>query len=130
MRDTEHVDANDWHRLKTIPSQSSVIKSCYVFTDEQMQSIRQGFLPQCMNDKWFVYAASETKVFMHRSWTGHCIYELDFLQRDGEWCLDTITVNNNPAEYKKPDDVQVEFDVIDLIRGLLLSPRPAIHGVF
>lgn len=50
-------------------------------TPEQVYSLVMGFLPQQMEDKWFIYSegpdtSGKLKVHFHRSWTGTKIAEL------------------------------------------------------
>jgi len=45
------------------------------YSKEEYNKIKQGFIPKVMEDRWFVYF-EDNKLYMHRSWTGNCIYEL------------------------------------------------------
>ena len=47
-----------------------------------MDHIRQGMIPEVMEDKWFIYWKDDA-LFFHRSWTGFCIYVVRFAA-DGE----------------------------------------------
>ena len=48
-----------------------------------------------MEDKWFWYMEGST-LWAHRSWTGHCIYQIDFKEDDHH----VVTVNRDPEQYK------------------------------
>jgi hypothetical protein len=39
------------------------------FDAEQFARLKEGLIPQTMEDKWFVYY-EEPQLFFHRSWTG------------------------------------------------------------
>ena len=68
------------------------------FTDEEMDALRRGNIPQAMEDKWFWYMEGQT-LWAHRSWTGFCIYRIDF-KEDGRH---TETVNRDPEQYASAD---------------------------
>ena len=59
-----------------------------------MALLRCGHVPQAMEDKWFWYM-EESTLWAHRSWTGHCIYRIDF-KEDGHHA---VTVNRDPEQY-------------------------------
>ena len=45
------------------------------FDSEQFARLRDGLIPQQMEDKWFIYS-EEPHLFLHRSWTGAPVYRL------------------------------------------------------
>ena len=63
-------------------------------TEEQMRRLSLGHIPHSMEDKWFYYMEGN-KLFIHRSWTGFCIYTVE-LSPDG--CHE-VTVNRDPQQY-------------------------------
>ncbi len=68
------------------------------FSDAEMDALRRGHIPQAMEDKWFWYMEGTT-LWAHRSWTGFCIYRIDF-REDNEHL---VTVNRDPAQYGGSD---------------------------
>ncbi|MFG2480982.1 hypothetical protein [Streptomyces fagopyri] len=48
-----------------------------VWTDEDWDRIRRGYRARDMDEKWNVFV-EEDVLFMHRSWTGHGVYEAFF----------------------------------------------------
>ena len=64
------------------------------FTKEEMDNLRAGNIPQAMEDKWFWFMEGST-LWAHRSWTGFCIYRIDFGAGDKH----TVTVNRDPEQY-------------------------------
>ena len=64
------------------------------FTNEEMDVLHLGNIPKEMEDKWFWYMEGTT-LWAHRSWTGYCIYRIDF----GEDNSHTVTVNRDPEQY-------------------------------
>ena len=98
LRQTAHAYAaavrGDWKTLE-MPESRDVFFLERTFTEEQMKALRKGNIPQAMEDKWFWYMEGDA-LFAHRSWTGHCIYRIDF-SPDGHH---RVTVNRNPEQYK------------------------------
>jgi len=71
----------DWY-TEPIAGKKKFINIHLDFTEKEFQWIRWGMIPQDMNDKWFVFWDGEYLHF-HRSWTGHCIYQMK-IQQDGK----------------------------------------------
>jgi ribA/ribD-fused uncharacterized protein len=84
---------NDWKRLD-MPRQRDSFILRRSFTARQMDVLRRGHIPQEMEDKWFRFMEGDT-LFAHRSWTGTCIYRIDFRTDDHH----VVTVNRDPEQY-------------------------------
>ena len=84
---------SDW-KTSEMPSQHDHFNLDRSFTPEQMKALRKGNVPQEMEDKWFWYMEGDT-LFAHRSWTGYCIYRIDFSPDDHH----KVTVNRDPEQY-------------------------------
>ena len=76
------------------------------FSDEEMTALRRGNIPQSMEDKWFWYMEGST-LWVHRSWTGYCIFRIDFKDDDRH----VVTVNRDPEQY---ESAVVEADLKSL----------------
>ena len=85
---------SDWKTCE-MPSQHDHFILERSFTPGQMKALRRGNIPRAMEDKWFWYMEGDT-LYAHRSWTGYCIYRIDFSPDDHH----RVTVNRDPAEYK------------------------------
>ena len=72
-----------------------------------------------MDDKWFIYFAPLTnQLYMHRSWTGFCIYIVKFEQTVTGWKVACAWANRNPKQYEERDsehDAAVVQWVIDYV---------------
>lgn len=90
------------------------------FTQEEVDRISLGLVPQRMQDKWFIFLEDD-HLFFHRSWTGHCMHQLRLETREQAYAVAEAWVNREPAQYRNTDD---EYDVA-LLRfltdGLLLG---------
>jgi 8-oxo-dGTP diphosphatase len=88
---------SDW-KTKPMPAQNDTFVLQRSFTDEQMNVLRFGNIPEAMEDKWFWYMEGSV-LYAHRSWTGFCIYRIEF-QEDNHHL---VTVNRDPEQYKGTD---------------------------
>jgi 8-oxo-dGTP diphosphatase len=86
---------DDWTAMD-MPEQNDTFTLVRSFSDQQMEAMRRGHIPQAMEDKWFWYM-DENTLFAHRSWTGFCIYKIEF-----HWDVSHIvTVNRDPEQYTR-----------------------------
>lgn len=60
-----------------MPRECKAIPYSAEFTREEFERISLGLIPDAMEDKWFIYLEGNVLNF-HRSWTGACIYEVEF----------------------------------------------------
>lgn len=88
----------DW-KTEPMPAQNAKFQLKREFTKEQMAALVKGNIPQEMEDKWFWYY-EDGKLYAHRSWTGFCIYIIEFNLATG---MHDVTVNRNPEQYKCTD---------------------------
>lgn len=91
-------------------------------SNEEFAQIQKGFVPQSMDDHWFIYFDNSTnQLYMHRSWTGFCIYILKFVQMSDGWEVTASSVNRDPKQYKEADDEHDTAVALWLIDVLLLG---------
>ena len=83
----------DWKSTE-MPSKHDTFVLHRPLNPQQMKALRRGNIPKQMEDKWFWFMEGDT-LFAHRSWTGHCIYRIDF-GPDGNH---KVTVNRDPEQY-------------------------------
>jgi hypothetical protein len=67
------VTKNTWKR---IPFRSGIpIPFQATFSLEEVGKLREGLVPDVMEDKWLVYF-EDPHLFLHRSWTGQPVYRV------------------------------------------------------
>ena len=88
---------SDW-KTEPMPVHHEVFVLERAFSDEEMEALRRGNIPEVMEDKWFWYMEGQT-LWAHRSWTGHCIYRIDFREDNRH----VVTVNRDPEQYRCTD---------------------------
>ena len=84
----------DW-KTEPMPQQNETFVLRRSFSDEEMDVLRRGHIPQAMEDKWFWYMEGSV-LWAHRSWTGHCIYRIDFKEDSNH----IVTVNRDTEQYR------------------------------
>ncbi len=89
---------NDW-KISDMPKEHEMFILSRTFTPQQMSSLRNGHVPEQMEDKWFWFMEGDT-LFAHRSWSGFCIYRIDFKADDKH----IVNVNSCPEQYERGSD--------------------------
>ena len=97
---------SDW-KAKPMPEAHVVIPMHKELNAEDLAIVAQGAVPGSMDEKWFIYLEDD-RLFMHRSWTGNCIFILEVETSVNGALLKSIAVNRKPEEYGGDDD---EYDV-------------------
>ena len=107
---------------------------------EEMQEIALGYRPMDMSDKWLAFMEGD-RLFLHRSWTGHGIYEVRFAAKATELMLAanetsfmvTSAIIEGDPRRKKGDFDPQNFDPIrerdelqDLIVHVSGEPMPIL----
>lgn len=94
------ADRTDW-KIQDMPKKRDTFILERTFTAQQMAALRRGNIPQEMEDKWFWFMEGDT-LYAHRSWTGLCIYRIDFKSNNKH----VVTVNRDPEQYTCPSTAQ------------------------
>ena len=71
-------------KTKDLPARRASVTLDREFSRKEMDHIRQGVIPEVMEDKWFIYW-NDDALFFHRSWTGFCIYVVRFAADGDTW---------------------------------------------
>lgn len=107
------VKKTDWKTIE-MPEQ----RECFIFEKEltaaEIEQLKEGLLPQEMEDKWFMYY-QDGKLFVHRSWTGFCIYIVD-ISENGKM---SVAVNRNPEQYQEKNIEKDKLMLNILINNLI-----------
>jgi hypothetical protein len=77
------------------------------FTAEEQRRLALGIVPRNMEDKWFIFF-EDGWLYLHRSWTGACIYRVRLAPVDEGCEVAEAWVNRAPEEYTRRDD---DYDV-------------------
>jgi 8-oxo-dGTP diphosphatase len=112
----------DWKTIN-MPEKNKTVQLNVGFTNEQMEKIKYGFIPEEMEDKWFIYYIEEEEnLYLHRSWTGFCVYVVKFKKIDGGCAAVSAVVNNEPEQYKSSASTEDEKrSCLGVMNALLLG---------
>src|SRR4051812_21657435 len=126
-------------KIKPHPVKRAPLGFNALYAELEADRIRSGLIPKAMEDKWFIFF-EDGWLYFHRSWTGHCIYAVQFDESASGLLAVDSWVNRDSAQYKVTD---VSYDrkmVCFLIDAFLLHkpaefPKPtdqpeALPGVF
>ena len=116
------AEPSDW-KTKPLPKKRVTIPLDRLFSQAEMLKIRQGLRPEQMEDKWFIYW-KDVALFFHRSWTGICMYVLQFKAEGDSARLIQAEVNRDPEQYLNVDD-KYDADLIDYLIDVLLLGKAA-----
>lgn len=95
------------------------------FSDEEAENLKLGHVPQEMEDKWFYYFENG-KLYAHRSWTGFCIYVIEF---DFENDKHTVEVNADRNEYE-PGSRDEERERLNSLLDRWTQPQYDYYGAW
>lgn len=108
------VKKSDWQTID-MPEQTKSFIVEIEFSPEEMKLIKKGYKPQHMEQKWFMYYEDD-KLFCHRSWSGYCIYIMDFSEKGKI----KIIANRNPEQELRDARVFGDKNMIRMLLGTLL----------
>jgi hypothetical protein len=57
-----------------------------------------------MEEKWLAFVEGN-RLFVHRSWTGHGIYEATFSESGAEWHITSAVVEDDRTRHQRVSDV-------------------------
>ena len=107
-------------KTSDLPARRAFVTLDRVFSREEIDHIRQGVIPEVMEDKWFIYWKDDA-LFFHRSWTGFCIYVVRFAADGDTRRMIRADVNRDRRQYGETDDDRDARLISYLIDVLLLG---------
>ena len=94
----DRVRKNDW-KIVDMPETYEAAKIDRSLSGQEYQALICGFIPRDMDDRWFLYV-QDNWVYLHRSWTGHCIFKLKLEVSPSNVMLTDIHINRDPDQYR------------------------------
>jgi hypothetical protein len=117
-----------WKNLPP-PQQRESLGFEAVFDDAGTELLVLGLVPKEMEDKWFIYfegpAYRQGWLFLHRSWTGACIYGVQLERSPGGARVVDSWVSRDPTQYKGTD-LDYDRKLLRFLIDALLLRRPAV----
>ena len=110
----------DWKNTP-MPAAHKPLTLARSFSREEFNRIREGHIPQRMEDKWFVFF-EDPWLHCHRSWTGECIWQVCFEQTGEGVRVTHILSNRDTTKYRVPDDATDAQWISHLLDWLTRNP--------
>lgn len=108
-----------------MPDERRAIPLAMVFSSDEFEKIRRGFVPEDMDDRWFVYF-KDGRLHLHRSWTGHEIFQIRIVLMGEKYQVVEAWANRDPNQYSvedTPEQAEADADTAgQIIRSFLLHP--------
>ena len=130
LEDHDHND-DCWDELSPIREPVAIPPPSMVISREEMQAIAMGYAPMDMNDKWLAFMEDD-RLFLHRSWTGHGIYEVTFAAKETGFVATSARIESHPDRQRGDFDPE-NFDPVaerDELRDLIVhvsgDPMPPL----
>jgi hypothetical protein len=96
------------------------------FTESQFNKIKNGLIPEEMEDKWFIYY-EEGFLHFHRSWTGYGLFKAKITKEPTGYIIRDFLVERNIEKYSNLDDDGDRTTLKLLIsKGLLHEPLSSL----
>jgi O-acetyl-ADP-ribose deacetylase (regulator of RNase III) len=116
------VQRGDW---KAIPIERPVPISApdIALQPDQYAALKRGLKPQAMEDKWFAFFEGD-RLYLHRSWTGFGIYEVEFVREGDVYVPDEVLVTDDPDKFQRNSDEDTADHLRLVIAMVLRSQAP------
>ncbi len=104
-----------------MPEQRERLPFKAVYSGEDVEKIKYGYIPEEMENKWFIYF-DDNFLYFHRSWTGYCLFIVKFNNLQSKLEVADAWVSRDPSQWKSTD-LQKDLDLLKiLINNKLLKP--------
>lgn len=115
----ERATRDAW-KTRPMPAERARVRYERRFTSEEHARVSRGLIPREMEDKWFAFVEDDW-LWLHRSWTGLCIYGVRLAREGDAWVAAEAWVNRDAAEYRVTDEGYDEGMLWFLVERLLLG---------
>ena len=95
---------SDWQNTP-LPERRDHLSFEHRYSSDEFARLCEGVIPQEMEDKWFVYF-EEPWLYLHRSWTGFCVYQVRFAPTEDTASVAEVLVSRDPEEYTETDSTR------------------------
>lgn len=119
----------DW-KTEPLPGRVAALPFTRTFSVAEFTRLQQGLVPEEMEDKWFVVWHGDA-LWLHRSWTGFCIYRVGFAVGGDEVAIAEVIVNREPEQYtgSDKDDLSALGNILDSVLSYSAPAEPAHEKV-
>lgn len=93
----------DWRNILPMPEKKTRLTLDVVIETQRYEKLRWGYIPRAMEDHWF-YFMEDNWLYLHRSWTGFCVFQIKFEPVDTGYMVVETWANRDPNQYKGDDE--------------------------
>ena len=95
------------------------------WSEREWLNIQTGHRARDMDDKWFSFVEDD-QLFLHRSWTGHGLFECQFEAQESHWTITRAVVEGDLMVYRRGShSVDYESQLLErVIVRVLLGGSP------
>ena len=120
MRDRNYIATKEDWEISPMPEKTAAFTVKRHFTDEEIENLKAGHLPEEMEDRWFAYF-EDNKLYIHRSWSGICVYVVEFHFKkeslfDFHADQHKVTVNRDNDQYSNTD-IEEDIEQVNELLG-------------
>jgi hypothetical protein len=105
------------HRLPPL-AQRIDLELSHSYTASEFELIKQGFVPFDMDERWFIYY-EEPWLYLHRSWTGACVYGVRFGSSANGTSIVESWANRDSEQYQEAS-IEADSGLCTFLIGSLL----------
>jgi hypothetical protein len=110
-------------KTQPLPAERARLTLERSFNASEWEALREGVVPEEMEDKWFIYEEGGWLNF-HRSWTGVCVYRVGPRKTPAGGEISEAWVNRDKEQYTCADDAY-DAQLLSWLIDVLLLKRPA-----
>jgi len=117
------VATRDSWKTLPLPTKRAHFQMSLSFSNAEGDRLRSGFIPACMEDKWFIFF-EDGWLYFHRSWTGYCLFGVRVDESSNGVRLAEAWASRDPSQYAS-DNIDFDKGMLEtLIRNRLLRYTP------
>jgi hypothetical protein len=90
------------------------------FTKAEFTRLTKGFVPQNMDDRWFIFF-EKGWLYFHRSWTGRCVFQVRLQPRKPGYQVAEVWASRGSRQYRSPNPDQEAALISNLIDDQLVG---------
>jgi hypothetical protein len=94
-----------------------------VWTQGQWECIKRGYRARDMDEKWNVFVEDHV-AFLHRSWTGHGVFEASFSPTDSGWHISAAAAESDSMRVRNVS-AQLNQVLLELVLSAIVLGEPA-----
>ena len=119
-------DDDCWGHVSPIRKPVAIPPPNMLISRDDMWAIAMEYEPIDMNDKWLAFMEDD-RLFLHRSWTGHGIYEVTFAAKETGFVVTAARIESDPDRQRGDfDPIRERDDLRDLIVHVSGEPMPLL----